>query len=1028
MQTDDVGILCQSGGTNGTWGYTGTDGTVCLPVLNNAPSAGDLGVLVGEVFLPVIKDAPSVGQAHILVDVPTAPTKQYCIAVEPPAVLPYMQNGSQYYTLLDLPLETDDDFDAEWKQQDGYVKNTTGLTFYSVSETEYSDPENVQYIYSTTSPYPYPAMRTLNAQNYSNATAPCMVEENVGYPAPNPSTTSSPVAANGTIWDRKPLIPDYTGTGSYQSLYVRAYTEGRIISNVKSINVRVLPGRFTIEYTAGNKELKVTCPGTVQPFSGHNFYLQQVDVGYVFQNQPLASAKATINASGTYRLYWAGVTYYGISSLWNYPLLNQTITIDGDEPTESFTKSVWLPIPADWKPVTAQISKVAVALSKELTADYYISPGGAGNGLTKSAPGSWASVLGKMDTSTATLTAGAIGTSGVVKTIRATTGTYSAGSGMLLYVPYNVTVIGGHNSDFTQITGKSQLGGDPRSEGTLENFNLPLHCRMINGSCYISVLETGDTSTYYVRWGNLRGCDLSCSAGSITYEYVEDGGYYNYTYRQIYFGDWNTYENCTIRFSGYYITIRGNFTGCDVELHGAGEVMLPVIDTLSSSEWNASGHYYETVSTQVTRQMAQYSRCEIVTSSIVNSRIVIDGALFGTITGGGYGLTDDSYASLLKNSYVDIQCATQTGGVVRSGETKDALVELAKSGEQRPDGSYFDTWVEGATADGHDYHDNPEWAYVDQRCYHYDSANRTEYNMSSVYGKCCFGVAIDSTIKIHCPGTPSGGDGGAGDYYETTYPSYTTWEWYETGEWYREYDEEGNLIYEYPIGDYREVTIPSHPYRFWQRGADGQSACDISVSIPKNLRNCNVTVSTGSAGNGGNGGSGYETPLVVGDHFEFGRENLWYDWERMPQFQGAGFPGIGGRVYLNGPQRWTPDCDFSLSLGQCGMSGSNNVFPTPIRSNVPGSMVHPDGMDYIAIPEIINYWGTWSGTPGKVFYDPGDCNDATSGWYGGKGGEPQIPTIAGAAGGNGIPMDGFRTPGQGGGTAADGIKLGDYWE
>lgn len=91
-------------------------------------------------------------------------------------------------------------------------------------------------------------------------------------------------------------------------------------------------------------------------------------------------------------------------------------------------------------------------------------------------------------------------------------------------------------------------------------------------------------------------------------------------------------------------------------------------------------------------------------------------------------------------------------------------------------------------------------------------------------------------------------------------------------------------------------------------------------------------------------------------------------------------------------------------------------------------MAHKDGMDYIAIPEIISYWGTWSGSPGKVFYDPGDCNDPTSGWYGGSGGAPKESTQAGGTGGNGIPVEGYREPGAGGGTASAGVRLGDYWE
>lgn len=1016
MQTNDAGLLCQSGGTGGTWGYTGTDGTVCLPVLFNAPSAGDVGVLLGDVFLPVVKDAPVAGQTHILVDVPAEPTKQFCIAVETPAVLPYLQSGTSYYTLLDSPLETDDDFDTDLKSQDGYVKNTTGLTFYSVTEDEYDDPEVINYIYSTTSQYPYPAMRTLNAQNYSSATAPCMIEQTAGYPAPNPTATASPVEASGTVWDRKPLIPEYSGNGSYQSLYVRAYAEGRIVSNVKSVNFRVLPGRLTVEYDAGSKELKVTCPGTVQPASG--FYLLNLGVAYIFQSQSLANAKATLTASGTYQIFWYGMYYYGVTSYMSYPLFNQTITIDGDEPTESFTKTVWLPIPTSWQPAEHALEKVAVTFSKELTADYYISPGGSGDGLSKESPGSWASVLGVMSASNGTLTAGAIGTSGVVKTVRATTGTYSAGDGMLLYVPSSVTVIGGHSADFTQITGKSTLGSDPRMDGTLENFRIQLY-NSANGT---SVNSAGTTTTYYARWGNLRGCEISCSDSSVSAALREDG-YYDYSYKSTSFGNRGTLENCTIRFSGYYAAFYADLVNCDFEFNGSGEIQLPATDTLYSEEWDDSTHSYNTTNTQVLRVMVVYSACYIYTSRVVNSRIVIDGVFNGLVSYNG-----DSDALQLKNSYVEINCAAQSGGIVRSGETKDALVELAKSGETRGDGSYFDLWVEGATADGHDYHDNPEWAYVDERCYHYTSANRAEYNMSSVTAKCGFSVAVDSTVKINCPGTPSGGSGGAGDYYEATYPSYTTWEWYETGEWYREYDEEGNLIYEYPIGDYREVTIPAHPYNFWQRGADGQSACDITVTIPKNLRNCKVTVVTGSAGNGGNGGSGYDTPLVVGDHFEFGRAWLWYDWERMPSFQGAGFPGIGGRVYLNGPVRWTADCEFHISLGQCGLSGSNNVFPSPIRSNVPGSMAHKDGMDYIAIPEIINYWGTWSGSPGKVFYDPGDCNDPTSAWYGGKGGAPQNANSAGGTGGNGIPVEGYREAGAGGGTASAGVRLGDYWE
>ena len=277
---------------------------------------------------------------------------------------------------------------------------------------------------------------------------------------------------------------------------------------------------------------------------------------------------------------------------------------------------------------------------------------------------------------------------------------------------------------------------------------------------------------------------------------------------------------------------------------------------------------------------------------------------------------------------------------------------------------------------------------------------------------CNFLVSINNEIIINIPKTPNGGSGGDGMGVEKYIPETTTWEYQDTGEVETWTDPDTGEVYEYPIWDYVEVTVPAYTATFWGKGAAGQSAANITVTLPHNLRATSISLSVAGTGNGGNGGDGTDQ-VASGVDYDLNTGPF-----NTPTYNAAGAVGLGGRFFLSGLDRWTTDCDFSFSVGSIGICGTNNFTGEGVAGNVPGSYIHPDGADYLTW----NGWGDNSVSYAADYFNP------TNGYYGGDGGQPKTAGTAGGTGGNGIPVDGFRSPGQGGGTAADGIQLGSFWE
>ena len=1052
MDEDATGILCQSGGTAGSWGYEGTDGTVFLPAPLGTPENGDVGLLLDDVFVRVKTDPPIGNEVRVLVDVPVERFKEYCIAIEPPEVLPLPGVGGAYY-VLDTPRETDDDFDQSLKDQPGYVKNTAGIYFHSLSEDEYEDEDSVKYIWtvgasSSTTPAPRPAMRTMGGAQ----TEPYMREPAPGQPAPDPAVAANPVAAIGTVWDRKPFAPPVTPAGQGGYLNVRAYAEGRIVSAVRSIYYKVLPGRIAVVYNAQTKVIKVELPGTAATPNSSSLFSMWRDAGSaggsaIFNLALLDNAHGTLTTDGLYTLRWneAGA-YAGWGS--DTFIFSREIIVDGDDATPSFTDVIWTPLPASWRPVENRTASVAVALDSTDYADYYIAPGGEGDGLSRESPASWEYLLGKRVDSTTTW--GVLGSSqSQTKVVRAALGNYGfADDSWLLMVPTGVIVIGGHAVDYSKITGKSNIvDNDIYNGGTIENFAFDYQSR---GPAW-------SASGYAGQGGTLRRCSIDYHTGPVTSEFdpafgdPRFGGY-RHTFPAPATLRGTRYEQCVVRMTGSHnVQISAALIGCDIECVGNGVEYLPLREEVNAS-W--SWYWWDGQSVDSSSEYSYrdthspYSASAYVfAAQVLNSLIRMTGYTQTGVAGGSQWGTP-TVGGFIKNSEVVLRAPAQSEGVVNSGEVADVEIELRED------------WFAQVTAPGGQYSGEPgsgyepAWAYLSSQCWRWRAARALRYCMLEPQVECLFSVAVDSYIDIYCPKTPDGGAAGGGTYREVTRPSYTDWEWYDTGEWYREYDGEGNLIWEEPIYDYREVTIPAHEMRLWipERNPDGQDACDVRIGLPRNLRNCRVKVVAEGCGDGGDGGDGLGAPVEDGVDVMLGC-TYWYSLQCMPPMQGAAnAPGRGGGMYVTGPDRWTPDCAFNISVVENSRSGTSNVVVTAIPTPTPGHIGRRAGMAYsplweYAEDQVVSHWTAQSGTgvPWPVFYRP-TYNVATDGWHGGAGGaggaSPAIDTSTGASrtlhyaggkGGNGIPVEGYREPGAGGvggnGTAAaSGIRLGDYWE
>lgn len=162
------------------------------------------------------------------------------------------------------------------------------------------------------------------------------------------------------------------------------------------------------------------------------------------------------------------------------------------------------------------------------------------------------------------------------------------------------------------------------------------------------------------------------------------------------------------------------------------------------------------------------------------------------------------------------------------------------------------------------------------------------------------------------------------------------------------------------------------------------------------MRNSKLNVDVGDCGNGGNAGAPGATNYGADGYVEYNLSGT------NDSNKGSGICGFGGQLLVSGLKRWTPDCVLDISIGHSGKTGSD-LFQASKQIPTSGHYSHPDGSDGITI---------YSDPYGVQQYT---SYPATAGYYTGKGGN-------GAAGGDGIPIDGYRNPGSGG------VALGDYWE
>lgn len=302
---------------------------------------------------------------------------------------------------------------------------------------------------------------------------------------------SFPFPQVGTVWDGKHFTPAHrplgtvTGTKNYPCrLRFRAFRKGRLLSDVNDFYYIRYPGKIIVSFDSSSRQLRVE-----SPFSPYvKFSATYADGSSLFTAQT-SPAMGIVNQNSTITISVSTPMCGAV------PSLSVALVVIGTEEEKTATFSTVFWTPQFEKRGVTRTTAVVVALDSG-TARYFVAAGANGNGLSPDTPGSWDTV-------------------------------YNYGNGAVVFVSGDPTTansyfmcrsnsryIGGFNSTFTKITGKSLLTkplSNP-SYSLFENFKATTYGIFTGGSlirCEMTFDGTINSGVYFVQASAMRDCDIT---------------------------------------------------------------------------------------------------------------------------------------------------------------------------------------------------------------------------------------------------------------------------------------------------------------------------------------------------------------------------------------------------------------------------------------------------------------------------------------------------------------------------------------